>query len=220
MSKPRTVRRDIGGQPYTLVRVDPETWRVTNATTPTNRFARSHIVRTTPLGAPLKCSCPHCFHKGAWCKHLRAVEELYYEDNPTVGERFLSESLRAGFRADELLRAAGRDALEALGQYAATDPSTDAQAEADVRRIAAGYRLPFSAVLEEATRQLPSRFPPPAALTPPDDEPPADWYDARATEAGYDKLAGGWVGTEREPYPPAAEDGTEYGYYKQSANHR
>lgn len=72
------VHVNIGDTPYTFTR-DEKGWRVVPADSPTSRFYRSYRVYTEPNGTPLRCTCPHCYHRQAWCKHLQAAEQLQTE---------------------------------------------------------------------------------------------------------------------------------------------
>lgn len=65
----------IKGQPYNLTR-NAHGWGVTAMSKRTDRFWRNYQVYCGKDGKPLRCTCPHCVEKGAWCKHLKEVERI------------------------------------------------------------------------------------------------------------------------------------------------
>lgn len=91
----KTIHRMIGDTPYYFT-PNEFGWGVTSAEKRTDRFHRTYQVWTDANGRPTRCSCPHCFHTTAWCKHLKAVEEIYREQHPEVLEQLKAEAARCG----------------------------------------------------------------------------------------------------------------------------
>ena len=95
---PETLHRLISGKPYYLT-PNEFGWGVTSAEKRTDRFHRTYQVWTDQKGRPVRCSCPHCFHQSMWCKHLKAVEEVYREQHPEVVAELLEQAIRCGISA-------------------------------------------------------------------------------------------------------------------------
>lgn len=91
----KTLRRDINGKPYFFT-PNGFGWGVTSAEKLTDRFGRTYQVWCDENGCPLRCSCPHCFHQSMWCKHLKAIEEIYREQHPEVVEEMRETAIRCG----------------------------------------------------------------------------------------------------------------------------
>ncbi len=87
--------RSIDGKPYFLRRTETG-YGVTSATKLTDRFHRSYSVQTAPDGEPLRCSCPDCYFRRNWCKHLQAVEVVYREEHPDVDIERREAAIAAG----------------------------------------------------------------------------------------------------------------------------
>ena len=88
-----TIHRNINGKPYTLTRHGTG-WTVCSAEALTDRFWRAYQVKVGADGFPIRCSCPYCFHSQdpadgsrRICKHMRAVEELWWEAHPEAKAR-------------------------------------------------------------------------------------------------------------------------------------
>ncbi len=102
MAASNILHRTIKGEPYTLTPIESEVqhgYHVTRNVKPSYHFARHYIVLTNEQGQPTSCSCPQGHYKQAVCKHMKCVEEMYYEQHP--------EALEARQQAieDELVRA-------------------------------------------------------------------------------------------------------------------
>lgn len=85
--------RTINGEPYIFSQLRGGNWRVTANSQPTDHFHRSYTVNVLH-GRPASCSCPHCYERHAWCKHLRELEALLAELQPAE-QQTTSESAKA-----------------------------------------------------------------------------------------------------------------------------
>lgn len=68
------MNRTINGQPYAFTPIAGG-FQVTSLARRTDRFHRTYKV-AVENGKPMRCSCPDCFHRSNWCKHLREVEKI------------------------------------------------------------------------------------------------------------------------------------------------
>ena len=109
MSKSKTLVREINGKPYFFTR-NKYGWGVTSAEKRTDRFHRSYQVWCDGSGRPMMCSCPHCHKACMWCKHLKAVEALYREQNPEAVEEIQEQAASCGIPVEPT-----RDQLVAAG---------------------------------------------------------------------------------------------------------
>ncbi len=98
------IRRQIAGEPYVLTPVESEVqhgYHVTRDVKPSDHLHRHYIVTTDKEGRPLSCSCPQGHYKQAFCKHMRGVEGMYYEQHPEALEArqqaIEAELVRAGY---------------------------------------------------------------------------------------------------------------------------
>lgn len=88
------LRRVLGGKPYTFTE-NPWGWQVTSTHNPTDRMYRTYQVQCGPTGTPLRCSCPDCVFRAAWCKHLKEVEKILEETQPPSKCRYCSGDEKA-----------------------------------------------------------------------------------------------------------------------------
>jgi hypothetical protein len=71
--------RNIDDVPYSFTRTENGDWHVVRLDKMTDRFYRNYRVQVNEFGRPTKCSCPDCFYRSAWCKHLKVIEAIYRE---------------------------------------------------------------------------------------------------------------------------------------------
>lgn len=83
------VRLTIAGSSYTLKEVQGG-YSICRGDSPTDRFYRCYFITADATGRPKSCSCPHCHVKGAWCKHLKAVEQ-WWKENTEAGKEYMAK---------------------------------------------------------------------------------------------------------------------------------
>jgi hypothetical protein len=92
MSKQRIT---IGHTPYLLERLSAG-WFFQATEARTDNLWRHYTVRVGADGRPVSCTCPHHCRKGAFCKHMRHIEQLWQAEHPEHAARVYEEAVRCG----------------------------------------------------------------------------------------------------------------------------
>lgn len=91
-SKRVSVPRVIDGGAYVVTLIPRVGYGVVANDNPVDRISRSYLVPVNHDGVTERCSCPHQFHRGGVCKHMKEVQRVMVEAAlhylATVGKKY------------------------------------------------------------------------------------------------------------------------------------